>query len=60
MSTEGTHSKLLHLLFEMPPERHHVWKVERKNKYRKDATGVSFNQFYLWQYRRQVCGRHWV
>ncbi|MGB8452974.1 MAG: hypothetical protein WCD89_11685 [Anaerocolumna sp.] len=24
--------KLLHLLFEMPPERHHVWKVERKFK----------------------------
>ncbi|MGB8451417.1 MAG: hypothetical protein WCD89_03710 [Anaerocolumna sp.] len=20
----------------------------------------SFNLYYLWQYRRQVCGMHWV
>ncbi|MGB8451232.1 MAG: hypothetical protein WCD89_02780 [Anaerocolumna sp.] len=38
MGTEGVHSKLLHLLFEMPPGRQHVCKVERKYDIRKDAT----------------------
>lgn len=29
MSTEDAHSRLLPLLFEMPPKRHYDWSVER-------------------------------
>ncbi len=60
MSTEGAYSKLLPLLFEMPQGGIMSGRLKENINRERMPLSDSFNLFYLWQYRKPVCGMQWV